>query len=281
MGCMLGGKENDTEYLDETLALVLVIAAKLAQSIGNQPRIGRSGIAKRGVCLLIWHCLTSEDAGHCNASLLPRELLKHFTGASQGLLEVTETRASGSYAAIGFSAVTQPFAPLLLSIRPKTGCLLLGWRNACVERSWPPSGNESGDAMPRNRRNGSMGGDGSIAHLRPKSWARDKTPSRPPLPPLPPQIPPAVVPLRLITKRTRCTTVFQMPQKRDWHYVKAISAQINVRLRFSVSASRAGKFDGTSDSWARPSRTIASMSHGCIGKNDNPLPFIRMAEKAG
>lgn len=91
-----------------------MIAAKLAESIGNQPRIGRSGIAKRSVCLLIWHCLTSEDAGHCYASLLAREILKHFTGASQGLLERTrgwrETRASGPYAAIGFSAVTQLFA---------------------------------------------------------------------------------------------------------------------------------------------------------------------------
>lgn len=40
------------------------------------------------MCLLIWHCLTSENAGHCNASLLPRELLKHFTGANQGYWRV-------------------------------------------------------------------------------------------------------------------------------------------------------------------------------------------------
>lgn len=137
----------------------LVLAAKLAQSIGNQPRSGRSGIAKRSVCLLIWHCLTSEDAGHCNASLLPRELLKHFTGAIQGFWRVLRPE----HLAHMLQSVSRRSRD---SLHPSSFPFDLtrgdGLRSSWLaERlcrgSWPPSGIESGDAMPRNRRNGSLG----------------------------------------------------------------------------------------------------------------------------
>lgn len=132
-----------------------MIAAKLAESIGNQPRIGRSGIAKRSVCLLIWHCLTSEDAGHCNASLLPREILKHFTGASQGLLEGTrewrETRASGPYAAIDFlgghATLCIPLSPWPFDLT-RAAFLLGCWRNACVEALGLPAETRAGMRCP-------------------------------------------------------------------------------------------------------------------------------------
>lgn len=169
-----------------------MLAAKRAENIGNQPRIGRSGIAKRSVCLLIWHCLTSENAGHRNASLLPRELLKHFTGANQGYWRVLRP---------------EHLARTLQSVSRRS-------RNSLHPSSFPfdltraaffLAGGTLVSRLLASQRKRERGCDaqksqkwvwGRWIHCssRPQSWASNKSQSQP----LPPQLPlpPKVVPRR-------------------------------------------------------------------------------------
>lgn len=152
-------------------------------------------------------------------------------------------------------SVSGRFTPLshtpFLSLRPKTGCVLLGWRNTCVEALGLPAETRAGTRCPEIAEMGLWGG-GRRIHYSSQFPAGQATRSR--LSPLPPE--------GCGFARTRCTPFGEPAQMRPaLHEGKSPRHYSPAReiLRFRLYAclyESYWKFDGMPGGLASPSTAV-------------------------